>query len=67
MTINIRTNFKAMSWEQLGYLKVVAECAPRGCVKNRWLLLLRIKLERIRRRKKGLIPDLDINDYSPDD
>lgn len=62
MAINIYTNFKAMSWEKLTCLKVLLECAPRGKIKRRWLLLRRINFERKRRRKKGLIPKLETTD-----
>ena len=66
MAINIYTDFKAMSWEKLTFLKIMVECAPRGTIKNRWVLRQRIKFERRRRRRNGLIPDLDINDRSPE-
>ena len=66
MAINIYTDFKAMSWEKLTFLKIMVECAPRDTIKNRWILRQRIKFERRRRRRNGLIPDLDINDRSPE-
>ena len=64
MAINIYTNFKAMSWEKLICLKVLLECAPRGKIKHRWLLLRRVNFERKRRRKKGLIPKLEDTGFS---
>lgn len=43
--------------------KDCSRVCPRGKIKHRWLLLRRINFERKRRRKKGLIPELETTDH----
>lgn len=56
MAIHLHTDLERLSWDELICLKLYLESVPRGTVKNRWLRLQKVGIERRRRQKEGLIP-----------
>lgn len=50
MNVSMNTDIQELSWEDFICLKLYAETAPRGAVKNRALLLKEIEIERQRRK-----------------
>ena len=50
MPVTIHTDLTGLTTEELGYLKLYLDCAPVGKVKNRRLMILRVRDERKRRR-----------------
>ena len=51
MAVTLHTDLTRLTTEELGYLYLFFQCAPRGKVKNRCAMLKRVKSERKRRRK----------------